>query len=104
LDTNLTIQRLVQSVTADSILARDEKQKVLDMLSRTDFLSKLQSGALGAGLAFLLAKFLKMSPRAQLLMTLAGYGIGRMLVDASSKHSEKFIQYNDRMKLYEIKD
>ncbi len=95
-------QDLLMALRADPSLSAHERQQVEQMVSQPDFITKLMYGAFGASLAYIVSKYLKLSKTAQILLAVAGFGIGRLLLDASNKHSDKFSQYNNRIKLYEV--
>lgn len=98
------IQHLLAALRADPSLNPQERKQVEHMVSQPDFTTKLMYGAFGASLAYIVAKYLKLSKSAQILLAIAGFGIGRLLLDASQKHKDKFVQYDNKIKQYEIND
>lgn len=94
-------QTLMLIVSQDNSLTPDQKQYVMNKLNDPTFVQELGAGALGAGAGYVLAKFLRISKPGQILLTLAGFGIGKYLLDKSQKH-DKFVQYNSKLKAYEI--
>jgi hypothetical protein len=60
-------------------------------------------GTAGAAIAFAFSKYLKLSKPAQVLLSLAGFGIGKYLLDETRKH-DKFLQYDPKHKVYNLKD
>ena len=59
------------------------------------------SGAMGAGIGLVVAKYLDLSKSAQVLLALAGVGIGKYLLDQTKKH-DRFLQHDKRLKVYNI--
>lgn len=95
-------RQLLLAVQADRSLSKEERDRVLQILNQPDFLTKLTAGAFGASITYLIAKFLHLSKTAQVLLAIAGFGIGKLLLDASSHHTDRFATYNNKMKVYEI--
>jgi len=96
------ILALTQAVQADPILSPSEKEKIHALLSQPDFLSKLMHGMFGASLVYLLTEYLKLGKTAQILLSIAGFGVGRLLLDVHEKKKTDFANYNEKLKVYEI--
>lgn len=94
----LSLPDLVAAVQMDATLPPDKKQTLLDFIHMPNFLSYLKGGVFGAGVAYAVAKFLGMSKRTQLLLTIAGFGIGKLLLDT---HDQVF-KYNPSYKSYQV--
>jgi hypothetical protein len=97
---NYSKQDLVSLINQDPSLSPDEKREVIDHLN-SDILTN-HPGLTGAGVGFAISKFLNLSRRAQVLLTISGFGIGHFLLDSARKH-DKFLQYNEKDKAYDIK-
>lgn len=97
----LTQAQLMQLVQHDSGLTIQEKAELIEKIQDNDFYTNLMHGTIGASIGYIISKFLNLSRSAQILMSVAGFGIGRYLLDVSRKH-DKFIQYNERLRTYEI--
>ncbi len=89
---------LVKIIQADPHLAPQEKSELTNAVSNEDSWTK---GLLGAGAGMAVAKFLKLSTNAQILLTMAGYGIGKYLL-ASHRKSDKLLSYDPKTKNYQI--
>lgn len=94
-------QQLVQLVMNDPLLSISEKAELVDKLRDANYYQSLVHGAIGAGLGLAFSRYMELSRTAQVLISLAGFGIGKYLLDVSSKH-DKFLQYNDKYKTYTI--
>jgi hypothetical protein len=90
-----TIQKLVANINKDSHLSTEEKLAVVSKLADPTF---IDSGSKAPGV---IKKFLNLPIHAQILLTVAGFGIAKYLLDKSKKH-DKFIEYNEKLKTYEI--
>ena len=72
-------QRIKDLALKDPALSPDDRSK-LEVLFKDDrFFDKLMQGAMGASLAYAVAKFLKLSRPTQIILTAAGFGIGRII-------------------------
>lgn len=97
------LDKLRQAVTSDQGISVGQKESVLAALSDPNFTAELKSGAVGAALTYLVSKYLKVSPQTQILLSLAGFGIGKIIYDY--KHNPgNFSKYNEKLRMYEIKD
>lgn len=94
-------QHILALVNQDTQLTPEQKNYLVTKMREPSFIQSLLSGALGAGAGLVLAKFLNVSKQGQILLTMAGFGIGKYLLDKSEKH-DKFVQYNSNAKSYEI--
>lgn len=99
--TQSALNTLVVCVNNDPTLTSSEKSLVLMKLHEPSFLEKNKEGIVGAGLGLAISKFLKLSRKSQILLTLAGFGIGKYIL-AEARNRDKFVTYNDRLKVYEI--
>ena len=93
-------QELIDSVKSDPHLSYAERNEIIDKLNDNDFYKNVIAG--GASIA-LLSKFTKLSTTSKVLLTLAGFGISKYLLDAVRKH-DRFLQYNSKTKMYEYTD
>ena len=71
------------------------------MLDSPEMFDHLAAGAAGAALGKAVSSYSEMSPQAQTLMSLAGFGIGNVLYNAI--HEEKFTSYNPETGKVKIK-
>lgn len=97
-----TKDKLTTIVRNDPSLSEEEKDELITKLDDNIFFDSLMRGATGAGVGYVIAKFLGLSRSARVLLSIAGFGIGRYLLDTSRKH-DKFLQYNEKLKIYDIK-
>ena len=97
----MNTETLVTMANADPGLSPQEKAHLSDFLRNKD-VSKFLSGAFGAVFSVLLAKYMKLGRTSQLLLGLAGFGIGRLLYDYLNKQHRQFATWNDKINAYEI--
>lgn len=97
---NLDLLR--QTVAKDQGITGSQKDSVLQSLADPEFVGEIRSGAVGAALMYLITKYLKLSPQTQLLLSIAGFGIGKIIYDYKHNPSN-FASYNSKLKMYEIK-
>lgn len=88
-------------VNQDHGLSSEEKQLLAQRLHDPNFLTSLMAGSTGAGLAFAVSKYLKLSPTSRFLLTVSGFGIGKYLLEKTQDH-DTFIKYNKNTKLYHL--
>ena len=93
---------IINAVHGDPHLDNSQKQLLLYKLQQPSFFENLLHGAFGSALALLVAKYLKLSPTAQVLLGVAGFGIGKALWDAND-NDNNFSRYNEQTKMYTIK-
>lgn len=102
-DTSIKPLELEKAIKADVSLTDEQREEVLKLIQDKQFLNKLTSGLLGAGAGGIIAKYLKLSPTAQVLLAVSSFGIGRLLWESSKNDSKRFSEYNKKLKVYEIK-
>lgn len=97
-------RQLYQMITADPSLSSSQKQQLVAALTNGNLLDQVMSGAAGGGLGYILAKFMNMSRHTQMIMSLAGFGIGSVLYDKlqAGKKGATFKEYNPKVQGYEI--
>jgi hypothetical protein len=96
-------EQLISIIDRDPTLTKAEKDEVIERLRDNSFYDHMIHGAIGASIGYVIARFLKLSKTSQVLLSIAGFGLGKYLLDATRKH-DRFLQYNDRLKVYELKD
>lgn len=94
---------LIKSIHADTNLTKEQKEHLAKFINTPNQLAKLTSEATGAGLGLVISNYLKLSKPAKVLLSVAGYGIGKVLYDAIHNDKKKFQSYNKDLKVYEIK-
>lgn len=94
-------QQLVNTINRDITLSASEKAFIYNKINDANFYDQLLHGVFGAGTTYAISKFLKLSPTSQVLLSVAGFGIGKYLLDKSRKY-DKFIQYNSELGTYDI--
>lgn len=88
-------------VQQDHGLSQEEKQIIATQLNHPNTIQTLLSGSLGAGLALAVSKYLKLHPTSQVLLSLAGFGIGKYLLEKLSNR-DIFMKYDKGSKLYHL--
>lgn len=98
---SFNVRSLSQAVSQDQGISSRQREGVLDSLKDPEFMGELKGGAIGAALSFLVAKYLKLKPTTQVLLSLAGFGVGKLIHDY--KHNPgNFSRYNEKLKMHEI--
>ncbi len=95
------ISRLRHAVSKDQSLSATQKKDTLSWLEDPAVLYELRSGSVGAALTLLIGKFLNMNPRTQLLLSIAGFGIGKIIYDYKND-PKNFSRWNKQLRMYEI--
>ncbi len=72
----------------DPALTPDERSSLEVLFKDDKFFDKLMQGAMGASVAYAVAKFLKLSRPTQIILTTAGFGLGRLLA-SSLRNNQK---------------
>ena len=78
---DINLPELQRCIQADRDLKDQEKAELLTRLNEQDFLKLTAFGGLGAALGVMVARYLKLSRTTQVLLGLAGFGLGRVLYD-----------------------
>ncbi len=94
---------LIKITSADPFLSPEEKISIKRKLNQepVDTSSGVVNGVIGATAALAIANFLKLSKQSQILVTLAGYGVGKYLLDNSNKH-DRLIEFNNKTNSYKL--
>lgn len=96
----MNIEHALQFIRADQGLTENQKEELLGEEGRSK-LAKLISGAGGASLGIALAKYKNMGKIAQTVLGTLGFGAGVLIYKYYTR--ERFTEYNDKSKMYEIK-
>lgn len=84
---NFDLVELQRVIDSDHALKEAEKAELKERLNDKDaVLKSLSFGATGAATALLVGKYLKLSKTTQVLLSLAGFGIGRALYNSLIKN------------------
>ena len=92
---------LIPLISSDSGLSAQEKNQLSELLRGKD-IDKLLSGIAGSAVLAIASKYMKLGRTAQVLLGLAGFGLGRIVYDYVTKHHKHFANWNDQSKAYEI--
>ena len=92
---------LRDAVDRDQALSGPQKEELHNWLGDPETIKSLQSGGIGAALSYMIAKFLKLKPQTQLLLSIAGFGIGKIIYDYRA-NPNKFSSYDQQLRMYEI--
>lgn len=88
---SLTAENIKHLIRKDIGLDPQEKTSLMAMLNTPNALENLLAGAGGAAISLAIAKYAKMSATSQALMSLAGFGVGNIILNAvrpDSKHTQ----------------
>jgi hypothetical protein len=77
---------LQKYINADHGLAPDQRVHLLKMLNSPDMAGHLFAGVAGAAVALAIARWKKMSATSQVLMSLAGFGLGNIILNKLEGH------------------
>jgi len=93
---------LSKLINNDHGLEEHKKQSLLAMINSPDIFNRLVAGGLGVAVVRSAKAFDNMSKPAQLLVSMAGFGVGRALYD-TLHNPEKFSTYNNETAVTKIK-
>lgn len=94
---------LRQAINKDQALSSTQKTELHGWLEDPETVKSLQSGGVGAALSYMVSKYLKLKPQTQLLLSIAGFGVGKIIYDYKT-NPKKFSTYNEQLRMYEIHD
>lgn len=98
---SFNIDSLKDAVQKDSSLNTVQQQSVMQHLADPQFVSELKDGAIGAAIAYLLGKYFNLKSETKVLLSVAGFGIGKLIYDYS-KDPKQFSTFNPVTKMQEI--
>lgn len=100
MDDQVTKTLILTLIARDAGLLPEERQKLIQHINTPGVYDRMVSGPSGAAVAYLIGKFLNLSNKAQILISLAGYGIGNYF---KSKADDKAatVKYNNKIKYYD---
>lgn len=93
--------KLRQAISKDQSLSPAQKEETRSWLEDPTVLNELRTGSIGAALSLLIGRFLKMKPRNQLLLSIAGFGIGKIIYDYKND-PKNFSRWNKQLRMYEL--
>ncbi len=96
----MNVESLISLAISDPGLSQQAKEFLSDVKNHSHF-QKIISGAGGAALGVAIAKYKNLSKVSQILLGIAGFGIGTVIYDYFHKKND-FSNYNDKVKTYEI--
>jgi hypothetical protein len=79
---HLTGRDLMQAIQRDLGLPQEQRSQLMHLLSSPNMAERLVGGAAGGALGLAVARYRKMSGTAQALMSLAGFGLGNIIVNS----------------------
>ena len=71
----------------DPTLTQEERSALESAFKDDTFFDRLMQGAMGASVAYGIAKFLRLNRTTQIILTAAGFGLGRLI--ATALHKQK---------------
>jgi hypothetical protein len=93
---------MLHAVKKDQGLSEHKKESVLALLDNPEVFKRFASGGLGVALTRSLSSFQQLSKPAQILVSLAGFGLGRSIYDLMHT-PEKFTIHNESTGITKIK-
>lgn len=94
-------QNLVNLISLDMGVPLQDRMDLIDRVrNEPSFIRKMMYGSLGATIAFSVAHYMALSRPAQILLAIAGFGIGRLFMESGDRQS--VLRYNDRLKAYKV--
>ena len=95
-------EAIIHSISIDPHISIEQRQKLINSIKQEDSTYRgLINGALGASVGYAISRFLKLSQTTQVVVTLAGFGIGKYLLD-NHENSGKFMEYDKKLKGYKL--
>ena len=73
-------------------LPKDHKASIFNILNTPEVFDNLMAGTAGAALTYAISKYADISPTARTLLSLAGFGIGGIIMN--TLNSRKFTDYD----------
>lgn len=92
---------LLKTLRADASLKAEEKAELEAAVNHEDFKSKLLYGVYGTGLAYLISRYLKLGKTSQVLLSMAGFGLGRLIYDQMHR-KDNAVSFNKQYRRYEV--
>jgi hypothetical protein len=96
------IVNLITAINSDPHITNVQQQMLVSKVQEPAFFENIMHGVFGSSLALIVAKYLKLDKTAQVLLAIAGYGIGKALWDAYDNENN-FSRYDKQTKTYTIK-
>lgn len=89
----LATEDLRKAIQNDFGLSNDNKSNLFAILNSPNVAEQLLAGAAGGAIGLALARYKEMSGTAQTLMSLAGFGLGNIIMNSLTQPG-KFTQWN----------
>lgn len=101
---DIDLAELRKAIDTDRELKDRERAELLHAIDEKDFIKRTAFGGAGAAIGLIISKYLKLSRPSQVLLSLAGFGVGRLIYDGLIKnpHRDNFGKLNQRTNQYEI--
>ena len=90
---HLTPEDLKKVIQADFGLSQENKQSLFTILNSPNVAEQLFAGVAGGAIGLAVAKYREMSGTAQTLMSLAGFGLGNIIMNSLTQPG-KFTQWD----------
>ena len=97
-----TKEDLIEAVANDLSLSPQQRIEIVNRLQKEDQFSNLEHGVIGGALGYSLSKFLKLGKTSQLLLSIAGFGAGKLLLNHGNAN-DNTLNYNKKNNTYEVK-
>lgn len=93
--------KLLRDIAFDPHLTSPEKKLLKELLEDSKKHKQLTNGIRGAAIAYAIASFLKMSRNSRMLVSLAGFGIGRYIL-TTARNDKKFMSFDPKTRYYNV--
>lgn len=90
---HLTVEGLRKAIEKDIGLPQERKQNLFAILNSPNIAEQLFAGAAGGAVGLAVAKYNELSGTAQTLMSLAGFGLGNIIMNSLTQPG-KFTQWD----------
>jgi hypothetical protein len=90
---HLNVNDLRKAIQADYGISPEKKQNLFAILNSPNIAEQLLVGAAGGAIGLAVAKYKEMSGTAQTLMSLAGFGLGNIIMNSLTQPG-KFTRWN----------
>lgn len=92
---------LINNIRQDRGISKEDRDMLMELTQNPNFFETLLKGIGGATLGYLIGKYLKLGKGTKILLSLAGFGIGAILIDKIKKKND-FVKYDKAMEVYQL--
>lgn len=101
MDSETNLSALLAAINHDPALTDKDKATLSAKLHDPTFFRQMMYGGVGVGTADAISNWIKLSKKARILLAIAGFGIGQLILHAVSSE-DKPLKFNKATKTYEV--